>query len=321
MKAQAKQTLDFEMARVAITSRGFVDDNGTTKLVLTAELPAESRFEITEVGLWSAGSNNLAVDSNSKILFSFQESWEKHASNISTIPFLTTISASSSVGDINVSDNVFAVGTDNQTLNDGLRLKRKEGPRYLNQTILMRGDTSKIQGTVRNITSASANGSLLTFSASNSFLPGERITVSGTSNSLFNIFNQPIVSACSTYFTVASSITGSSTGGLCWKTGSLVTASAAESVPIHIHLNSVNMNIQNNSPLDKLKLAFSLVDKTALASAGEPDLVKLIIEFYNSETNNTGQYAYTEIVIDGSEFTNNRYHVATIPLSNIITTN
>lgn len=319
---QAKEVLDFEMTRVPIVSRGFVDDAGTTKIVLTAELPAETRYEITEVGLWSAGANNLAVNSDSHVIFSFQESWQKHDSIISEIPFLTSISASSSLGNINVSDTVFAVATDNQTLNDGLRLARKEGPRFLNSTILMRGDTSNITSSKTiDLVSASANGSFITFSASNSFTNGDYVTVSGTTNSLFNVFNQPVLTASANAFTVASSITGSASGGIAWAGGSLVAASAASSVPIHIHLNSVNMNIQNNSPVDELKLAFSLVDKTALGSAGDPDKVKMILQFYNNEANNTTGYAYTELIIPGSSFTNNRYHVATIPLSNVITTN
>ena len=49
-----KTNLDFEMFRVPISSRGFVNENGIDKIVLTAELPTEERYEITEVGLYSA---------------------------------------------------------------------------------------------------------------------------------------------------------------------------------------------------------------------------------------------------------------------------
>ena len=34
-----KKNLDFEMFRVPITSRGYVNENGMSKVVLTAELP------------------------------------------------------------------------------------------------------------------------------------------------------------------------------------------------------------------------------------------------------------------------------------------
>jgi len=49
-----KTKMDFEMIRVPISSRGFVDENGTTKVSFTAELPKESKYDITERGLWSS---------------------------------------------------------------------------------------------------------------------------------------------------------------------------------------------------------------------------------------------------------------------------
>lgn len=52
-----KDNLDFEMFRVPVSSRGFVNEAGTEKIVLTAELPTEERYEITEIGLYSAGAN------------------------------------------------------------------------------------------------------------------------------------------------------------------------------------------------------------------------------------------------------------------------
>ena len=57
----AKKTLDFEMFRIPISSRGFIDDDGVSKIVLTGELPTEERYEITEVGIFSAKSNSLKL--------------------------------------------------------------------------------------------------------------------------------------------------------------------------------------------------------------------------------------------------------------------
>ena len=42
-----KENLDFEMFRVPISSRGYVQENGMNKIVLTAEFPPEERYEIT----------------------------------------------------------------------------------------------------------------------------------------------------------------------------------------------------------------------------------------------------------------------------------
>ena len=88
----AKDNLDFEMFRVPISSRGFVNDSGTEKIVLTAELPTEERYEITEIGLYSAGSNPSAGAYDSKTVFAFTqgENWQYHTVSAATsIPTIT----------------------------------------------------------------------------------------------------------------------------------------------------------------------------------------------------------------------------------------
>ena len=67
-------------------------------------------------------------------------------------------------------------------------------------------------------TTASGNGNLITFTASNSFSPGQYVNVTGFSNTGYNVSNAYIGSASSTQFTVVSSATGSTTG-----TGTAVT--------------------------------------------------------------------------------------------------
>ena len=82
----AKQNLDFEMFRIPISSRGFVNEEGVSKIVLTAELPTEERYEITEVGIYSAGSNPSAGAYDSKTVFAFTtgENWQHHTAAAST---------------------------------------------------------------------------------------------------------------------------------------------------------------------------------------------------------------------------------------------
>ena len=74
----SKSSLDFEMFRMPISSRGYVNDSGVNKLVLTAELPTEERYEITEVGIFSSGANPSAGQSDSKTVFAFTdtENWQ-----------------------------------------------------------------------------------------------------------------------------------------------------------------------------------------------------------------------------------------------------
>ena len=87
-----KENLDFEMFRVPISSRGYVQENGVNKIVLTAELPTEERYEITEVGLYSAGANPSAGSYDSKTVFAFTdaESWQHHTATATPpIPTIT----------------------------------------------------------------------------------------------------------------------------------------------------------------------------------------------------------------------------------------
>ena len=81
-----KEALDFEMFRVPISSRGFVNEGGLNKIVLTAELPTEERYEITEIGLYSAGSNPSAGAYDSKTVFAFTtaENWQHHTASAAT---------------------------------------------------------------------------------------------------------------------------------------------------------------------------------------------------------------------------------------------
>ena len=146
-----KTNLDFEMFRVPISSRGFINENGIDKIVLTAELPTEERYEITEVGLYSAGSNPSATANDSKTVFSFTaaEGWEHHTASAST----EIESVSIALDDPDDDDVIAAAGTetgvfqtnaDNSIFYNEDRLARYERPRFLNNVILMQGDDSDL---------------------------------------------------------------------------------------------------------------------------------------------------------------------------------
>lgn len=139
-----KEVLDFEMLRIPVTSKGFIDDVDGTKIAFTAELPTENRYEITEVGLWSSASNSLAQGSDSRIIFDFQESWQRHAQSVSDIPFKSSIGESINIDD--GGDIVFRANSGDSVLETIDRKNRKEGPRFLNTAIFMRGDSSVIEG-------------------------------------------------------------------------------------------------------------------------------------------------------------------------------
>lgn len=160
------QTMKFEMVRIPISSRGFVNENGISKLALSAEMPTEYRYEVTEVALWSAGANTAVTNSDSRVLFTFDttEGWQLHSTetpgSTGPIPFFDSpLDGGDDTFDINLpnaaSAAIFSTTADNASLQGSVRRNRQETPRFLNYSIFMRGDTSAIDGSF-NISSASA---------------------------------------------------------------------------------------------------------------------------------------------------------------------
>ena len=247
------------MFRVPISSKGFVNENGLDKIVLTAELPTEERYEISEVGIYSAGSNPSAGVNDSKTIFAFtqNETWQHHTEDSSLA--IDTFSSSLDQPDYNniilVEDPVFQTSADNPIFFKTSRVQRYERPRFLNNTILIQGDDSHI--TVNE--------------------------ESGIAQSQFII--EP----------------GSN----------------------HIHLTGASIDFTKNSPIDELRIAFSLINKDG-DSALVPDQARLIIEFASTETE-TAEYARfeVEVVDDGSgglyDFSTQRYFIARKQLQQLYT--
>lgn len=144
-----QENLDLEMFRVPISSRGFVKENGIDKIVLTAELPTEERYEITEVGLYSAGSNPSAGAYDSKTVFAFTtgENWQYHT-NTSTSAIETISTPLDDPDDDNVIavvNPVFQTNADNSIFYKSSRASRYERCRFLNNVILIAGDDADLQ--------------------------------------------------------------------------------------------------------------------------------------------------------------------------------
>ena len=156
-----KTSLDFEMFRIPISSRGYINEDNVNKLVLTAELPTEERYEITEVGIFSAGANPSAGQSDSKTVFGFTdtENWQyNNGSSSSDIPKITEQLDSTSANTIstidktnintntNITDElyVFETNADNAVFFNQDRVDRYERSRFFNNVILMRGDSSTL---------------------------------------------------------------------------------------------------------------------------------------------------------------------------------
>lgn len=319
--SSSKHTLEFEMLRIPITSKGFVEENGTTKISLSAEIPTENRYEITEIGLWSAANNSLAKGFDSRMFFDFQEGWQAHSVTINEIPLKTSLGTGGNI--IDDGDLVFRANCGDPVLQISNRKDRNEGPRFLNTSIFMRGDSSNIQSSDIEISTASASGTEIIYntSASHSLSVGQKITVYGSSNSIFDVVNAEITSSSASSF-VIDKITGASaasTGGVAWVTGSWLPEEDSEGfTSTHIHLNSINFNISQNSPSDEIVLGLSLVDESSIGN-GDPEHVKILVEFFRNEIEQDVGFAKAEIYIDGTEFTNNRYKAIRFPISELIT--
>jgi hypothetical protein len=248
-----KKSLDFEMVRMPIVSRGFVNEDGISKVVLTAELPTQERYEITEVGIFSAASNPVAGSFDSKTVYSFSDTddWRYSIDGESpTNIFLENgpLDGNENNGNINQTPKVFATNADNRVFTDDDRVERNERCRFLNNIIAMRGDTSS-----------------LSYNPQGSMVP----------------------------------LTGSD----------------------YIILDQTSIDFTKNSPLDELRLAFSVVNRVANANS-VPDNVKILLEFSHTGLNSSIQYAKFQVDIDDIDyengtsentydFENNRYVVVT----------
>lgn len=144
-----KNSLDFEMFRVPIISRGFVNEDGIDKVVLTAELPTEERYEITEVGVFSAASNPVAGSFDSRTIYSFADTdnWLYQPFGSAAIDIESKYEPLDGVaenGIINQSLNVFKTNADNRIFTQSDRVTRNERCRFLNNIIAVVGNDSTL---------------------------------------------------------------------------------------------------------------------------------------------------------------------------------
>ena len=244
-----KEVLDFEMFRVPISSKGYVLENGINKLVFTSELPSQERYEITEIGIYSAGSNPSAAgfDSRNIVLFSQEESWQYVTTSTQSVPLITTALDPITDNDITIANDVFQTSADNTIFTKVNRNDYHERSRFFNNMILIAGDFSSIKDAVA------------------------------------------ATDLSSTY---------------------------------HIAKTGLSLNLSQNSLSDKIKIAFSLVNKTASTSLSNPydnpDKVKIIVDFINSSTKKARLVCNVNSTDTGIAFSSNRYYVITKNISDCI---
>lgn len=154
-----KKALDFEMFRVPIISRGYIVEDNVSKIVFTAELPTQERYEITEVGIFSAAANQNAGSYDSRTVYSFSdlENWEYHSNTEAVqIPTITgPLDGENNdniiIGEYDINSTgtpvdcpVIQTNADNRIFTNSSRIERYERSRFLNNTVLMRGDVANL---------------------------------------------------------------------------------------------------------------------------------------------------------------------------------
>jgi len=147
-----KKSLDFEVFRVPILSRGFVKDGQDEKLVFKAQMPNDQRYKITELGLFPGANNVVAGRYDSKMLITFSPSefWTySDGVSASTVSYPNTpIDQGNTSASVNIStpDFVF-INSDSTIFENEDRKGKQEPPRFLNRSLLVNGATSNLNST------------------------------------------------------------------------------------------------------------------------------------------------------------------------------
>ena len=210
-----KKSLDFEVFRVPISSKGFIKEDGVEKIVFKAEMPTNQRFQLSEVGLFPAQSNALAGKYDSKLLVTFtpSETWSyvKNGS-ASAVPYLNeALDQDNVLSNISVSQSVSFINSDATIFNNNDRKNRQEPPRFLNRSLMVSGSASII---------------------SEDF--------------------------------------------------------AIDENSYYIENSNISFDLSQNLPTDQIKLALSLVSKTATTNSN-PDNVRIVLQFINNISNSPAE--------------------------------
>ena len=163
--ASDAESLNFEVARIPVLSKGLVKEDGVEKIVFKAQLPTDQRFQITEIGLYPSESNILAERFNSKILttFSNSESWTYGAlGSASVVQYFGDIPllASGDIADVDQVTNqelpLFSfVESDSPAFEFPERKDRNEQPRYLSKSLFTYGNSAEIDSSFNYSASSS----------------------------------------------------------------------------------------------------------------------------------------------------------------------
>ncbi len=319
-----KKSLDFEMFRVPIISRGFVDDNGVSKIVLTAELPTQERYEITEVGVFSAASNPAAGAFDSKNIFTFSdsESW-KYGSQGTEIPSIYEPLDDRVVKVIGATASGTTITYTTDAAHE-LTVGTKISISGISPTVFNLSDvtiaTVPTPTTFTIVVSSAISGTF----ASSGYLVNDVDTniinqiypvfQTNADNKIFTNSNRVSRYERCRFLNNIFAISGNNSNISIDSNGNL----NAETGSNFIQLTDTAIDFSKNAPTDELRLAFSVVNKVG-AAVTLPTSVRIIVEFSSTGTFKSGKWAIFEAVVNGSsyDFSENRYFVVSKQLQEL----
>jgi hypothetical protein len=324
-----KSSLDFEMFRVPIISRGFVDEGGVSKVVLTAELPTQERYEITEVGLFSAASNPAAGAFDSKNVYSFSESEQwKYSSQGTEIPSIYEPLDDRVVNIVNATSTALAPsGSTLRYTTDivhGLEIGTKISISGITPTVFNLLDaTIATVPTPTSFTILSTNTITETFVSSGYLINDVDTNIinqvypvfqTNADNKIFTNSNRVNRYERCRFLNNIYAISGDNANITIDQSGNLI----AEPESNFIQLSNTSVDFSKNSPTDELRFAFSVVNKVGSALT-LPKSVRIIVEFSSTGTFRNGKWAILEAVVNDTQnnFENNRYIVVSKPLQEL----
>ena len=313
-----KKSLSFEMFRVPIISRGFVSEDGVSKVVLTAELPTQDRYEITEVGIYSGASNPAAGNSDSKTIYSFSDTdnWKygSQASEIVSIyePLddrivIITNAVASGTTITYTTDTPHGLTTGTQISISGIL---PSSFNLSNKNIVSVPTTTSftLQSSSPVVATFASSGYLINDVETNVINQVYPVFQTNADNKTFTNSNRVLRYERCRFLNNIIAIVGNNANISKNSSNHLV----AESGSNYIQLSDTAIDLSKNSPTDELRLAFSLINKNG-AAVTIPDKVRVIVEFSSSGSFATGSWARFEAEINyndpGVNFATNRYFI------------
>lgn len=147
----------FEMDRLPVVSRSIINVDGVNQMVFSAQLPQTGRYGITEIGIYPAEKSNASGSVDSRMLYSFTptEEWLTDISGtkesiLLEYDRLDTDDAGNVISYINPAlpkvspSKAFFIDSDNAVFSIGARVDRHEQPRYLQNSLLVRGNMTEL---------------------------------------------------------------------------------------------------------------------------------------------------------------------------------